>query len=320
MVDRRGADENERFRFETVRSIRPRGSAGVRRTARDGAPTLRALDGLDENEPFDDLRVALTLDEANHARAQSILRYVVTEFVNNAIDHSLGREVDVALWIDGDVDPPVFRCTVTDDGLGAFETLRATLGLDDHLDAVQQLSKGKLTTMPERHSGEGLFFSSKALDHFELEANGLVWIVEGEHGDWTIASANRDPSAGGGGAVGTTVRFALAATTTRRLVDVFDRYTTDLAFDRTRVRILLFEYGTTFVSRSDAKRVARDLDRFREVLVDFRGVVAVGQGFVDELFRVWANAHPGTRLVPENMTRTVAFMVRRGLAEQSGPN
>jgi len=67
------------------------------------------------------------------------------------------------------------------------------------------------------------------------------------------------------------------------------------------------------VSRSEAKRLLHGLDRFREVVLDFRGVEGVGQGFADEVFRVWAHAHPQTTLIPVHMNRAVEFMVRRAL-------
>ena len=66
------------------------------------------------------------------------------------------------------------------------------------------------------------------------------------------------------------------------------------------------------VSRSEAKRLVADLDRFREVILDFTGVTGVGQGFVDQIFRVWARAHPEVKLVPREMNAAVEFMVRRG--------
>ena len=77
--------------------------------------------------------------------------------------------------------------------------------------------------------------------------------------------------------------------------------------------IRLFEHGVRFVSRSEAKRLVAGLERFREVILDFHGVEGVGQGFVDEVFRVWASAHPGTRLVPRDMNAAVEFMLRRGV-------
>jgi hypothetical protein len=66
-----------------------------------------------------------------------------------------------------------------------------------------------------------------------------------------------------------------------------------------------------FVSRSEAKRLLRGLDRFREVVLDFRSVDLVGQGFADEVFRVWATRHPEVALAPVGMIPAVAFFVER---------
>ena len=52
---------------------------------------------------------------------------------------------------------------------------------------------------------------------------------------------------------------------------------------------------------------------FREVEVDFAGVLEVGQGFVDELVRAWPGQHPDTRIVPTNVNQAVEAMVRRGI-------
>ena len=107
---------------------------------------------------------------------------------------------------------------------------------------------------------------------------------------------------------GTRVRFEAARRVRRKLPDVFAAYTRELEFARTRVVIKLFTSGTRFVSRSEARRVAVGLERFS----DYRGVEEVGQGFVDELYRVWASAHPGVALTSVNANRAVAFMLGRG--------
>jgi len=67
------------------------------------------------------------------------------------------------------------------------------------------------------------------------------------------------------------------------------------------------------VSRSEAKRLLAGLEGLREAELDFRGVESVGQGFVDDLFRVWTRNHPDTELVPTEMNEAVRFMVERGL-------
>jgi hypothetical protein len=73
----------------------------------------------------------------------------------------------------------------------------------------------------------------------------------------------------------------------------------------------LFAINSRFISRSEAKRVLHGLDKFREVILDFTNVESVGQGFADEVFRVWASGHPEVRLVPVNMNEAATFMVER---------
>jgi hypothetical protein len=121
-----------------------------------------------------------------------------------------------------------------------------------------------------------------------------------------------DEHGGVAGVVGATrARVELDPANARDLAEVFGEYTEDFEFSRTRTIVRLFAIGTEFVSRSEAKRLVRGLERFREVVIDFEGVALVGQGFADEVFRVWSTAHPEVRLIPVGMEAPVAFMVER---------
>lgn len=75
--------------------------------------------------------------------------------------------------------------------------------------------------------------------------------------------------------------------------------------------------GESLESRAQAKRIANRLDAFDTVDLDFDGVDAIGQGFADELFRVFARQHPKVRLQPRNMNAQVAAMVAQVTVEPS---
>ncbi|MBQ6421232.1 MAG: STAS-like domain-containing protein [Clostridia bacterium] len=62
------------------------------------------------------------------------------------------------------------------------------------------------------------------------------------------------------------------------------------------------------VSRSQAKRLCARLEGFREVSLDFADVEWIGQGFADQVFRVFQNENPEIRLLPLNMNRDVGRM------------
>ncbi len=259
------------------------------------------LAGLAEHEVFEQVAAEVEAIGRLEGEDAGLLAYVVTELVNNAIDHSSGREVRIAAELRG----AWLVVEIEDDGVGAFAHVREAFDLPSDLAAIQELSKGKTTTAPERHTGEGLFFSSKAVEFFRLESGGLAWIVDNARDDMAVERV--DPPRRG-----TLVRVELDLASLRSLRAIFDEYTEDYVFSKTRTVIRLFGIGVRFVSRSEAKRLLHGLERFREVVLDFRGVESVGQGFVDEVFRVWAGAHPEVKLRPIHMNEAVEFMLERG--------
>jgi hypothetical protein len=68
--------------------------------------------------------------------------------------------------------------------------------------------------------------------------------------------------------------------------------------------------------RSEAKRLMASLERFEEVELDFHGVNLVGQGFADEVFRVWTRTHPGTRVTPVRMSPEIEPMIRGAMVRR----
>lgn len=256
--------------------------------------------GLDESLVFHQIRDGVAAVHDGDREVVDLVNYVVTELVNNAIDHSSSDLVHVAVHQVGSR----LTIAVRDDGVGAFAHVQSGLGLPDELAALQQISKGKTTTDPDRHSGQGLFFVSKAVDQFRLESGGYAWVIDNDRDDWTVETI--DPPRRG-----TSVRVELDVEHIRDLKAIFDRYTEDFEFSKTRIVVKLFAHGVSFISRSEAKRLLFGLDKFEKVVLDFRGVDRVGQGFADEVFRVWARDHPRVSLTPIEMSEPVAFMVER---------
>lgn len=261
--------------------------------------------GLQEDRVWKELRSSIADLKELNPNAERIANYAFTEMLNNAIDHSGSKTVRINV---GQRDARVVF-TIADEGVGAFEHVRRQADLEDQAAAIQEISKGKMTTDPRRHTGQGIFFTSKAVDWFSIASNGWRWIVDNTRADQTIGESHVRK--------GTVVGFELTRNTERELNEIFDEYTDEdtFAFDKSRTTVKLFEFDVSFVSRSEAKRLARNLERFREVVVDFQGIEQVGQGFADELFRVWARDHPETKLVPANMGTPVRLIVDRALAD-----
>jgi hypothetical protein len=77
----------------------------------------------------------------------------------------------------------------------------------------------------------------------------------------------------------------------------------------TKIPVRLAQLSSERVSRSQAKWVVNRATQFKTVVLYFEGVALVGQAFVDEVFRVFATAHPHVRLKTMGMTPEVAKLV-----------
>ena len=243
---------------------------------------------------------------------EDIWHYGFTEMLNNAIDHSGGTQVEISAqrmeeWL---------ALTIRDDGEGIFKHIARLVGLGDPREAILELSKGKLTTDPDNHTGEGIFFTSRAFDLFVIRSGDLMFNHLGESPIDMMNHAEADLG-------GTTVLMFLSPTTDRTLASIFDAYTDadTLDFSRTvaPIRLALYE-GDQLISRSQAKLIMNRAERFRDVMLDFADVDTVGRSFVDEIFRVFARRHPEVDIRPINMTTQVQREVARVLgAGASGP-
>ena len=70
-------------------------------------------------------------------------------------------------------------------------------------------------------------------------------------------------------------------------------------------------HGSQFLSPLPGRAVRLGIELFTHVVLDFTGVELVGQGFADELFRVWQSEHPEAELTLTGANRGVALMTSR---------
>src|SRR5690606_38722990 len=227
----------------------------------------------------------------------------VTEMVNNAVDHSDATAVGVSM----DCSDGCLRLEVSDDGVGIFRKITRALDLPDERLALLELSKGKLTTDPQRHSGEGIFFTSRMFDAFQIESGALMFDHDMVYDDDLLDDADE--------VHGTRVCMRIAIDSARTARDVIDQYSSgpdDYSFARTVVPVRLAKVGDeNLVSRSQAQRLLQRVERFRCVVLDSAEVSTIGQAFADEIFRVFDNAHPEVELLHVNAVPEVQQMIRR---------
>ena len=232
-----------------------------------------------------------------------IWHYGFTEIFNNAIDHSEGSLIAV----DFRKTASTTQIAIHDNGVGIFKKIQTALGLIDERHAVLELAKGKLTTDPARHTGEGIFFASRMFDDFEILSGDIHFSHQFDKKEDWILERDRFSS-------GTAVWMKLNNHTARTTKKVFDQFTSgeDYGFTKTVVPVKLAQYGDeNLVSRSQAKRLLARVERFETVILDFSGVESVGQAFADEIFRVFAAQHPNVALLELNANSAVKRMINR---------
>lgn len=240
--------------------------------------------------------------------AMHIWNHGFTEMFNNAIDHSEGKTITVY----ASISAATTEISLDDDGVGIFKKIQTELNLPDERQAALELAKGKFTTAPDKHSGEGIFFTSRMFDEFEILSNGIYLIHKCDEDDkWMIDRDKPFP--------GTTVRMKLENDTDRSIEAIFNQFSSgdNHEFNKTVVPVKLAQYGDSrLVSRSQAKRLLVRFDQFETIVLDFADVDSVGQAFADEIFRVFQKQHPNINLSFVNATKSVENMVRRAKARK----
>jgi anti-sigma regulatory factor (Ser/Thr protein kinase) len=230
---------------------------------------------------------------------ERIVEYGFTEMLNNAIEHSGSTEIIVT----AQRTATGISFSVTDKGVGIFNKIRTTRNLASEEEALQDLLKGKLTTDPQRHSGEGIFFTSKSADLLEIKSSTKKIVFDNRVPDIFLREMKRR--------IGTQVNFWISINSKRELTDIFRQYTGEgFVFDKTLVAVDLFKTGTGCVSRSEARRILAGLENFEHIILDFHNVPAVGQGFIDEIFRVWKTRHPMKTIEVKNADENILFMIQ----------
>lgn len=257
------------------------------------------LKGLEEDQVFREITLLSNLKKDLRDNVFGIVGYAFTEILNNAIEHSTSEVSDIEVTTDQ--YKSFFK--IRDYGIGIFFSIFKKFNLPHENSAIGELIKGKTTTMRERHTGEGVFFSSKSGDMVAFRSHRINLIFDNIKKDVFVEQKKFIE--------GTEVTFTIGRASKRALEAIFLEYAPedfDYKFEKTRVYVKLFQ--AEYVSRSEARRLLAGLDKFREIILDFKGVNSLGQGFADEIFRVFTGQQPGIVIKTENLNPTIAPIIK----------
>ena len=259
---------------------------------------------LEEDIVYDELIKKYEIDKKNNVK--HILVYAFTEMLNNAIEHSEGTEISIH-YTENYFNIFVI---IKDNGIGIFRKIVRDHNLKNENEAIFELKKGKLTSDAENHSGEGIFFTSKVVDYFLISSFNKTFSSGSDEYFYNIKQ-NKEKCI-----KGTEVILILNKNTERTTKKIFDEYTSDdFVFNKTKIIVHLAKdyLGHDFVSRSLAKRILMNVEKFKIIVLDFENIDNIGQGFADEVFRVFKNKNPDITIVPVNMNEEIEFMINRAM-------
>lgn len=258
---------------------------------------------IEEHAVFNKLRDRYNFVRGLPENIQSILFYAFTEMLNNAIEHSKSENIEIEVKRERDN----ITFIVNDFGIGVFKNVMKQRGLKSEIEAMQDLLKGKTTTQPHSHTGEGIFFTSKIADVFLLESFEYRLRVDNLIND--VFFEELKPSK-----KGTRVIFTISNNSIKHLSDVFNKFVVnpgEPGFNKTEILVRLFTQGTIYISRSQARRILSGLEKYESIVLDYDKVSTVGQAFADEIYRVFKNNHPNIKIESRNMIDPVKFMIER---------
>lgn len=312
-ISRQALSIHVRSLVEAGKVARSGAARGARYMLRSRAPAAAAVSrtlrtrGLDEARVWDELAAGLNLRRALRPNVEAVVHYAFTEMLNNAIEHSEADRCSVRFRL----EPGMLSFEIRDPGIGVFHSIASKLRLEGEPAALVELLKGRTTTMREAHTGEGIFFTSRAADRFVLRSH-RIQVEWNRARDDVFVSNPRFLK-------GTGVSFAIQRSSRLHLEKIFGEFAPeeyDFRFQKTKVLVKLLQRD--FVSRSEAKRLVANLEKFSEIVLDFRDVRSVGQGFADEVFRIFARRHPAIKIATENTNSAVDAMIRHARSHSEG--
>ena len=259
--------------------------------------------GVAEDKVLSKIKEESSIFQKMPGNVSAIIDYAFTEMLNNAIEHSTSDKIDISVM----KTATDIRFSVADRGVGIFNNIMTKKQLASTMDAIQDLLKGKETTAPAAHSGEGIFFTSKIADSLTIKSFEKKIVFDNVGQDIYIKDIQSSK--------GTKVDFTLSLKSKKTLSDLFNQYTDEsFSFNKTEVKVKIYHQDVDYVSRSQARRILGSLEKFKTIEFDFKDVETVGQAFADEIFRVWQTAHQDIKVIIKNANENIMLMIRHAKA------
>ncbi len=282
-----GSTKNARYVPATTGSI-DKAKAGINYYSR----VFKSTRGLDSNKILEELKKKFTFTGIAENAAE-VFDYSFTGLLSNAIRHSKTEKLNITV----EKKEGVLTFEIRDFGIGIINSIKDKFKLASDEDAVIELIKG---------SQKGIFGPAKGADILTIQTGVKKIIFNNLIDDIFVRTIKPF--------TGAKILFKINIDSSRNPADILSK---DLGnnnvSDAARIFIKLFSQGNKYVSRSEARKALDGMGKFKTLILDFKDIENIGQGFVDEVFMVWKRNHPDTKITIENANNDVMFMIKRAV-------
>lgn len=239
---------------------------------------------------------------------EEIVEWGFTEILNNVKDHSQAKDVFIFLKV---INNKV-NLIINDNGIGIFNNIKKHKNIVNNKQILLELSKGKLTTDKENHTGLGIFWSIKSFDEFGIYTDGKIYNLKDKKTFNLKPTDDKDVDNYMQKDLSTSIMMSINASSKTKLKDVFDNFALqpECELNTTILNLALISERNRLVSRSQAKQVVNRLEEFKFITFDFAGIESIGQGFADEIFRVFWKKYPTLELSWINTNEDIEKMIK----------
>ena len=233
---------------------------------------------------------------------QEIFEFSVGALLNNIFDHASALKIYLKIYITHEQA----HFILADNGIGIFDHIRSGLSLTSNELAALELAKGDLTTDSNRHSGGELNTIIKLFDLVTIDSSGKSLKYSNYDDDWQIAYSLQQK--------GTRIHLQIEPSSKRTCATIFNRiFKSEEKKIKIPLNLLDISEYKIVNSRSQAKSVLRNIQKFKKIEFDFNKIDLIGPAFADELVRNVKSKNKTASIEWINCNKTVDLLMKRAV-------
>ena len=234
-----------------------------------------------------------------------IFEFSIGALLNNIKDHANALNIYLKLFI----NHKEAHFIISDNGIGIFEHIKSSLGLQNVHSAAIELAKGNIKVNPFEHSRDEINAVIHLFDMVEIDSSGKSLKFINDANKWEIKHSVQKK--------GSRIHLLIDPSSKRTCSEIFN-VIFDLEQNKIRIPINLIEHKnqTIINEKSKAKSVLRNIENYKVIEFDFKEIELIGPAFADTLVRETIEVNKFADIEWVNTNKTVDLLMSRALERQ----